>query len=671
MATSGSVSVTVTSWDTLKFSWWVSSQSVAANTTTIGWRLELVAGSSGRIDSSAAKAWAVTVNGTAYSGTNTIGIGNNATKTLASGSTVIAHNADGSKSFAFSFSQAFGINFSGSSIGTKSGSGTGTLDTIPRATTPTLSASAVDMGNAVTISLPRASGSFTHDLAYSFAGAAYVSIATGVDTSYSWTVPDKASSIPNATSGTFTVRCITKNGSTVVGTKTVTLTGWVPASVVPVISAVTATEATAGLAAQFGAFVQGYSKLAVKITAAGAKGSTIKSYKTTLQGATHTDASFTSDVLTASGTLAMVTTVTDSRGRSASRTTNITVLAYTPPHVSEFVAYRCDDSGRAQADGIYLHLTFVYDVALLGNKNTAAMVVDYKRTTATGWTVLQRGSSLEGSGIMLITNTTFSTDYQFDVRMTVTDYFGKSTSYTVRLPTGAVVLDIKADGTGMGFGKVSEKGNSLEFNRDLYDKFGTLIGNGLSVYNDANYNRPDPNETLEHLVLTEGDNAPGGGFWYIWTLFYSTKSVTSNRTQLALPYNAAGGLYVRYYFSGAWSAWRPVPQIAETGTSGIWKYTKYSDGTVELLGTYNVSNVACTTALGGWFRTAVLQPSAFPFTVYDPVLTPSYESAGYGALLWATTETSTTAPANFYLIRPTSATITSGKIMLRVTGRWK
>lgn len=670
MATSGSSSVTVTSWDTLKFSWWVSSQSVAANTTTIGWRLELVAGSSGRIDSSAAKAWAVTVNGTAYSGTNTIGIGNNATKTLASGSTVIAHNADGSKSFAFSFSQAFGINFSGSSIGTKSGSGTGTLDTIPRATAPTLSASAVDMGSAVTISLPRASGSFTHDLAYSFAGAAYVSIATGVGTSYSWTVPDMASSIPNATSGTFTVRCITKNGSTVIGTKTVTLTGWVPASVVPVISAVSATEATAGLAAQFGAFVQGYSKLAVKITAAGAKGSTIKSYKTTLQGATHTAASFTSDVLTASGTLAMVTTVTDSRGRSASRTTNITVLAYTPPHVSEFVAYRCDDSGRAQADGIYLHLTFVYDVALLGNKNTAAMVVDYKRTTAIGWTVLQRGSSLEGSGIMLITDTTFSTDYQFDVRMTVTDYFGKSTSYTVRLPTGAVVLDIKADGTGMGFGKVSEKSNGIEFNRTLYDRFGTMIQNGLAAYTDASGQRFDPDVTLEHLVLTDR-NGPEGGFWYIWTLFYSTKDLTGNRTQFALPYSINGSMYSRFYYNGTWSDWLEAPQIVQAGTSGIWKYTKYSDGTAELLGTYNVSNVACTTALGGWFRTAVLQPAAFPFTVYDPVLTPSYESAGYGALLWATTETTTTAPANFYLIRPTSATIASGKIMLRVTGRWK
>ena len=141
MATSGSKSVTVTSWDTLKFSWWQVSQNVADNKTVVGWRMDLVAGSSGRISSTASKDWAVTVNGTKYSGTNTIGVGNNATKTLASGQTTITHDADGTKSFSYSFSQEFGITFSGTALGTKSGSGTGTLNTIPRATTPTVSAS--------------------------------------------------------------------------------------------------------------------------------------------------------------------------------------------------------------------------------------------------------------------------------------------------------------------------------------------------------------------------------------------------------------------------------------------------------------------------------------------------------------------------------------------------
>lgn len=146
MATSGNVSVAVTNWDTLKFSWWQNWQDIANNATNIGWKLELIAGSSGYISSSASKAWSVTVNGSYYSGSNTVGISNNATKTLASGTTTIYHNSDGSKTFSFSFSQQFDINFNGK-IGTISGSGTGTLNSIPRQATLTAAPNFNDEGN--------------------------------------------------------------------------------------------------------------------------------------------------------------------------------------------------------------------------------------------------------------------------------------------------------------------------------------------------------------------------------------------------------------------------------------------------------------------------------------------------------------------------------------------
>ena len=454
MASSGSKSVTVTSWDTLKFSWWQVSQNIANNKTVVGWRLDLVAGSSGRISSTASKDWAVTVNGISYSGTNTIAVGNNATKTLASGQTTITHNTDGSKEFAYTFSQEFGITFSGSAIGTKSGSGSGTLNTIPRATTPTVSASSVDMGGKVTISTPRASSSFTHDLAYSFAGSSYVSITTGVATSYSWTVPDLASKIPNAVSGTLTIRCITKNSGATVGTKTVLLTVKVPTSAVPTISSVSVVEATAGLAAQFGAFIQGKSTAKATVAAAGVKGSTIKAYQTTFQGKTYTSATFTSGTLTGSGTLTMTTKVQDSRGRwSAAKTTNITVLAYSAPKISKFVVRRVNADGTANEQGSYASVAYTYTLPALGNKNTASMTVDFKRTTATSYAsgdVLATSASLNGSAT-LTSAVELSTDYQYTIRMRVTDWFGATTTYTAVLPSGAVIFDLLADGTGIAF----------------------------------------------------------------------------------------------------------------------------------------------------------------------------------------------------------------------------
>lgn len=563
MASSGKVSITVTSWDKLVFEWEQDSQSVANNQTVVAWKLQLVAGSSGAIISSASKDWSVTVNGEKYSGTNSVAISNNQTRTLASGKTTIKHNADGKKSFSFSFSQEFAITFSGSWIGTKSGSGSGTLNTIARATQPTLSASTVTMGSSITISTPRASTEFTHDLAYSFEGRSYVSIATGVTTSHAWTVPDLVSQIPNATSGGMTIRCITKNGSTVIGTKTVSLTvrvpaatqprlsassanmgasitistprastgythdlaysfggsnytsiatgvatsqAWtvpdlasripnatsgtvtircitkngsknigtktvlltakVPANVLPTISAVTVEEAVAGIASQFGAFIQSKSRVKAAITAAGAKGSTIKSISSTFMGKTYSGASWTSGLLPNSGTAQIKTTVRDSRGRTATVNTPVSVLAYTPPTVTSFHVARCNADGTPAADGLYARLRYVYDVARLGNKNTAAMRVEWKLSTDTEYntTAVWTSSQLSQDVTNIATGLTFSTDNQYDFRITVTDWFGGEPAvYSDSIPTGHVIIDLYPDGNAIAFGKIAEQANLADF----------------------------------------------------------------------------------------------------------------------------------------------------------------------------------------------------------------
>lgn len=464
MATSGSKSVAVTSYDTLKFTWSRTDYSVAKNTSTIDWKLQLISDANGRISSSASKDWSVTVDGKTFSGTNTVGIAASTTKTLASGTKTITHNADGTKTFSYSFSQEFGITFGGSNIGTKTGESTGTLNTIPRATTPTVSASSVDMGGKVTINTPRASSSFTHDLAYAFAGASYVSIATGVGTSYSWTTPDLASKIPSATSGTVTIRCITKNGDTTIGTKTVTMTLKVPASVVPTVSSVAVVEAVAGLAAQFGALVQNKSKAKVTITGAGAKGSDITGYSATFQGHTYTASSWTSGLLTGSGTQTIKVKVKDSRGRwSAETSKTFTVLAYSPPKITAFKAARGDEAGAATSSGgLYALLTMAYSVASLGGKNTASMKVEWKKSTDTTYnsTPLLTGTALsENFTARKIASPTFSVDYQYDLLLTVTDWFGASSAatYPTILPSDAVIIDLKADGTGVGFFKTSDR----------------------------------------------------------------------------------------------------------------------------------------------------------------------------------------------------------------------
>jgi hypothetical protein len=238
---------------------------------------------------------------------------------------------------------------------------------------------------------------------------------------------------------------------------------------------VTTAEATSGLAAQFGAFIQGKSTIKATITAAGAKGSTIKKYSTTFQGKTYTGSTWTSAAVQGSGSLSLVTTVTDSRGRTAKRTTTINVLAYSTPKVTEFQAFRANTSGSVDDQGTRASISFAYAVTSLGGKNTAHMRITYKRSTETTWSdPLTNSYGLTNSGIMLL-SATFSTDYQYDLRMQVTDWFGATSTYTVVLPSGAVIVDLAANGKGMGVGKTAEQ-DGLDLGWDI-------VGQALTAAN--------------------------------------------------------------------------------------------------------------------------------------------------------------------------------------------
>lgn len=112
-----------------------------------------------------------------------------------------------------------------------------TLPTIARASTVTATNS--DIGSATSINVNRASSSFTHTLKYSF-GSQSGTIATNVATTYGWTIPTSFyTEIPNALNGTVTITCETYSGSTLIGSKTTTITASVNQTInKPSVSAV-------------------------------------------------------------------------------------------------------------------------------------------------------------------------------------------------------------------------------------------------------------------------------------------------------------------------------------------------------------------------------------------------------------------------------------------------
>lgn len=438
------------------------SYDVNSNSSVVAWDLKLYRPYS--ITSSAAKSYSVVINGaTVSSGSTTIG--GSGTKTIASGTKTITHNSDGKKTISFSFSLEFAITWSGVYIGTGSASGSLALTNIPRVSTFTVNKTSADMGTAVTFTITRGSTAFTHKLTFTWNGVT-TTIASSVATSQAWTIPlTLANDIPNSTSGACVITCITYNGSTEIGRKTLSMTLKVPTSVKPVVSDIAVSEATSGLASKFGAYVQGYSKLKVVTTAAGSYSSTIKSYSVKILGKTYSGSTITSDAITISGSVAVDVTVTDSRGRTATSTKNVTVTAYHAPTITAFTAQRCDSGGTLNDEGEYVKLSYAFDITALNDKNDKSYTIRYKLKGASDFTTLL-GGSVYALNTTYIPSNVFSGDEAYDFRLTVSDYFNE-VSFDSDVPTAFTLVDYHASGTGMAIGKVSAKSNTLEIALDV------------------------------------------------------------------------------------------------------------------------------------------------------------------------------------------------------------
>lgn len=553
---------------------WSATQSVSGNYSTVTATLYYSRTNKG-YTTEGSGTYKLTINGNSKTETKRLTFTYNSNTKAISHTVQVSHAADGKKSITISATGSIpGSTFTSTII-----SATVDLDTIPRATTPTVSPTSVDMGANVTIKTPGAASSFTHTLAYSFAGSSYTNIATGVGESYSWKVPDLASKIPNATSGTVSIRCTTYSGSTQIGTaKTVSFTAKVPSSVVPTISSVTLEEAVSSIDTQFNVYVQGKSKVKATISADGAKGSSIKSYSSTLSGKTYPGASWTSDVLTSSGSFTVTAKVTDSRGRTATKTASFTVTAYSAPKVTAFTAYRSDANGAAKDDGTYVTVKYAYTVPTLGGGNTAAMKIEYKKSADTTWTSLLTGTALTADTKTTPQGATFSVDYQYDLRLSVTDYFKAEGVYLALLPSGAVILDLAADGLGIAFGKTSDRAG-VDFGWSAKGAVFGLWEASAEVPENGDLNDlrvPGVYTTFNNARTATIANCPStnAGTIRVWTGL-GTERITGTYVYLLQeyrPYVATEPTYRRQLTTNASGAWSYGRWISDGATAALASY---------------------------------------------------------------------------------------------------
>lgn len=370
----------------------------------------------------------------------------------------IYHDSNGAKSISISLScnGQGGTSLSGYTL---SGSGTAVLDTIVRSAT--LSVSDGTLGTEKTISIVSDSDSLTYTITYSCGSKSGTICTKSSSKSIKWT-PPLALAEANTTGANVSVKLslTTYSGSISVGTDSKTIQCAIPASVKPSFT-VEFTDA-AKYKNTYGTYIQHLSKLHTVISASSLYGATIKGYKIVTNGETFTTAESTTGVLTSSGDITVQITVTDSRDRSTQSNYTINVTAYTLPSVTSLSIHRCDSTGKENDQGAYVQATFSASADPFNSKNTVSYKLEYKKSTAVSYTAVNLTQyknvfSLSGKTYIFAADTGSS----YDVRITVTDAFTSVTRSTTA-STAATIMHLKANGKGLGLGKVAEVDDAVD-----------------------------------------------------------------------------------------------------------------------------------------------------------------------------------------------------------------
>lgn len=476
--------------------------------------------------------------------------------TLASGSSTISHNADGTKTLPISctFNPNNGLH------GTITVSASLSLTTIPRSSSVSVSAGVI--GSSVTININRQSSSFKHTVRYSWAGKSGT-IATNVDTSTSWTIPlDFANDIPNSATGTGTIYVDTYSGSTKTGTQSTTFTASVPANVKPTFTGVSLSDlnsAAQNLIPNGSTFIQVISNIRVAFNGAvGSYGSSITGYYAEIVGKNQSTSSNGGSlgIMNYHGTIKIRASVSDSRGRwSDAREVSVTVLEYFAPALSFSIARTGSTSSTltvtrnakiaplAVSGSQKNSMTLTFKVARLG---TNSYTVDNGPATGS-WTSI---SSLVNSQANLAGN--YLANQSWVVIGALEDKFTR-TEFMVNVPTESVVLSY--DRSGVGVNKIRERG-ALDVKGDIYandqpiQQYQLTNNNGGPLWFDGR-----PNVTNVNLLDRPGQyyidptarGNPNGQWGHLFHYSNYGKNDGDYKEAIQLFYGNNGQVYFRHH----------------------------------------------------------------------------------------------------------------------------
>lgn len=456
---------------------WSSTANLTNNTSSVTATLSYKKSSSSTSATYGGGEFSIKINGVSKAFDKHIRLeANNLWVTAGSFTTTVEHTSDGSKSIQISGHGGIpGLSFSSTSC-----SATVILDKIPRATTPTFGAETQMIGSNMTINLPAADTSFHHTVEYSW-GSLTGTIGTKLVSSVTWSIPISfCEGVPNGTQGTLfvTVETFTSNGVSL-GKVTRSTPCNVPESVVPTISAIAISDTGNNVPSDWGVYVRGKSTLHVNVSASGRYYSRIVAYSIKALGVTVTSNDSDVGVISNSGTVNVEVIVTDSRGRTATRSASIAVEDYSDPTIESFSVERANSSGTPIDNGTYAKIPLKVSGSSVGNKNTVTAKIYHMRSDAADWTLARTiDVAYSIDEIVMIANMISSRSYA--IKIEVSDTFTTTVTETTLNAEGAVMGWLPG-GIGLSVGKSAEESYMFDSAWKIHGRKGAQFDDDVIV----------------------------------------------------------------------------------------------------------------------------------------------------------------------------------------------
>lgn len=425
---------------------------------------------------------------------------------LASGTTTVKHNEDGSKSFSFSAS-IWASNFSGSISGNFS------LTKIPRKSDFTVknesgsTISSFYAGDKVYININKKVSSFTHTLSIKYLGKEETLISKTSSSTIYYSNSNKIMEnyMQNLRSTPIDFVVNTYDGNTSIGYVVKRLTLNVPSSASPTINSVNVTEANQNKINIIGSspFYQHLTDLGVKTSASGKYGASIKNVSVNIGSYVLSGTDVILKGINLKDSQSIKVTVKDTRDMSASTTRTINLNPYNLPNISFFNAYRNQSNTKYASARISLTST------VIDNKNPLDIKIDVAEKDTNSWKNVY--SATVGNGKF---NDTISLgggfdDFKaYDVRLSIADKFKRHQALST-IPATSQSLVIGADKPVVGIGKVPtiDKGLEIEGLFKMGDFTTSISGNDIVFKN----NKANGSIKFENNLKLDGDIAPGQG----------------------------------------------------------------------------------------------------------------------------------------------------------------